>query len=355
MSRHTRASYVGTILTMVMVVHHSSRLSMSRNLATIKTLIEEYRNERIHIHYRRECEIKIDKLKDNFSKMSIEIMKKEKELRQREQAANVSTYTPEPSRCFNFIYDDDDDDEESTIPLNKYISHLSPSIAITTVLPTMEPEDSLIMGDENLSTILEKESDEFIKSMLRTLSQSQVRGNFVTSSNPLFDANDDFSSSDDESLPEEDVQEENFKIYSNPLFKFDEECISSDVNPLFKEVLEDIENKDSYVSNLDKSALLVTPLSDANEDECFDPGGIIDEINAFLDIDVSTDIKDGYHDSEGDIIYLESLINDDNIPYLPPEDFPDYEDSHASSFVHRLLELLSFACLYLGIRYPRSY
>ncbi|GKE01412.1 reverse transcriptase domain-containing protein, partial [Tanacetum coccineum] len=39
-----------------------------------------------------------------------------------------------------------------------------------------------------------------------------LRGNSVTFSNPLFDANDDFTSSNDESLPEEDVLEENFKI-----------------------------------------------------------------------------------------------------------------------------------------------
>ncbi|GJU38774.1 hypothetical protein Tco_1191731 [Tanacetum coccineum] len=90
-------------------------------------------------------------------------------LNQQEQAANVSTHTPEPSRRFNFIYDDDDDDEESTIPLNEIISQIPPSIAITPVLPTMEPEDSLIMGDENLSTIPEKESDEFIKSSVEDL------------------------------------------------------------------------------------------------------------------------------------------------------------------------------------------
>ncbi|GKC16941.1 hypothetical protein Tco_1013723 [Tanacetum coccineum] len=87
-------------------------------------------------------------------------------LRQREQATNLSTHTPEPSRRLNSIcYDDnDDDDEESTIPLNEIISQIPPSIAITPVLPTMEPEDSLIMGDENLSTIPEKESDKVIKS-----------------------------------------------------------------------------------------------------------------------------------------------------------------------------------------------
>ncbi|GKC87102.1 hypothetical protein Tco_1147751 [Tanacetum coccineum] len=92
--------------------------------------------------------------------------------------------------------------------------------------------------------------------------------------------------------------QKNVKIYSNPFFEFDDEYISSDVNPLFDEVLENIESKDSYVSNLDESALLVTPLFDANEDECFDPGGVIDEIDAFLDMDISTDIENGYHDSE---------------------------------------------------------
>ncbi|GKE05713.1 reverse transcriptase domain-containing protein [Tanacetum coccineum] len=34
---------------------------------------------------------------------------------------------------------------------------------------------------------------------------------------------------------------------------------------------------------------------------------------------------------------------------------PDYEDSRAHGFVHRPLDLQSLACLYMGIRYPRSY
>ncbi|GJY36334.1 hypothetical protein Tco_0421712 [Tanacetum coccineum] len=129
---------------------------------------------------------------------------------------------------------------------------------------------------------------------------------------------------DDKSLSNEDALEDNVKIYLNPLFEFDDEYISSDVNPIFDEVLANIESKDSYVSSLEEPALLVIPLSDDNEDECFDPGGEIDEIDVFLDIDVSTDIEDGYHDSEGDIIYLESLLFDDTIPHLPPEVFLDH-------------------------------
>ncbi|GKC93819.1 hypothetical protein Tco_1159261, partial [Tanacetum coccineum] len=214
------------------------------------------------------------------------------EINQQEQEATVSTHTPKPPRRFKFIYDDneddddDDDDEESTIPLNEIISQIPPSIAITPVLPTMEPEDSLIMGDENLSTTLEKELDKVIKSSVGDFvpipsksgdtseSDSECdlpscddfysidvpRGNSMTLSNPFFNENDDFTSSDDKSLPEEDLPKKNFKIYSNPLFEFDDEYISSDVNPLYNEVLEDIENKDSYVSNLDEPAYLVTTL-----------------------------------------------------------------------------------------------
>ncbi|GKB82304.1 hypothetical protein Tco_0949199, partial [Tanacetum coccineum] len=90
-------------------------------------------------------------------------------LGQREQAANLSTHTPEPSRRFKSICYDDDDDEESTIPLNKIISQIPLSIAITPILPTMEPEDSLIMGDEDLHTSPKKKSDEFIKSNVEDL------------------------------------------------------------------------------------------------------------------------------------------------------------------------------------------
>nr|GEV14036.1 hypothetical protein [Tanacetum cinerariifolium] len=133
-------------------------------------------------------------------------------------------------------------------------------------------------------------------------------GKYVTFSNPLFDSNNDFTFSDDESLSDEDVSEDNVKIYSNPLFEFDDEYISSDVNPLFDEVLENIKNKDSYDSNLDEPDLLVTPLFDTNEDECFDPRGNIDEIDAF---DIPSDFEDGYYDSDGDVLYLESFLSHD--------------------------------------------
>ncbi|GKE33697.1 hypothetical protein Tco_1453019, partial [Tanacetum coccineum] len=199
------------------------------------------------------------------------------------------------------------------------------------------PEDFLIMGNEELSTIPEKESDEFIKSSVEDLipipresedtsgsdSESVLPSSddfspifeekSVTFSNPLFDSND-FTSSDNESLSDEDVPED-VKIYSNPLFEFDDEYISSDVNPLFDEVLEDIECEDSYDSNLDESTFLVTPLSDSNEDEFFTPR---DDVELLLHHDPSisvTSILEGFIDEppleeNDDLFDLESKEND---------------------------------------------
>ncbi|GJY75523.1 reverse transcriptase domain-containing protein [Tanacetum coccineum] len=113
---------------------------------------------------------------------------------------------------------------------------------------------------------------------------------------------------DDESFLKKDVQEVNFRIYSNSLFEFDDNYNSSNINPLFKEILEDVESEDSNVSN--EPVLLNTPLFD--EDECFDPGGDINKIDAFLD---------DYNDSEGDV--LEILHNTTH--NLFPEVFFDHE------------------------------
>nr|GFB00073.1 hypothetical protein [Tanacetum cinerariifolium] len=73
-------------------------------------------------------------------------------------------------------------------------------------------------------------------------------------------------------------------------------------------ILKNIESKDSDDSNLDEPDLLVTPLFDANKDGCFDSGGDVDKIN---------DFEDGYYDSEGDILYLGSLLNDDLVYHDP--------------------------------------
>ncbi|GJS83544.1 hypothetical protein Tco_0750085 [Tanacetum coccineum] len=74
---------------------------------------------------------------------------------------------------------DDNFDPEAELRKIKYLlnqdlsTESSPktdtSIAMTPILPTMEPKDSLIMGDEDLCTIPGKESDKFIKSSVEDL------------------------------------------------------------------------------------------------------------------------------------------------------------------------------------------
>nr|GEV42657.1 hypothetical protein [Tanacetum cinerariifolium] len=264
----------------------------------------------------------------------------------REEGRDVAIFMEKKEEMWPFL----GPRNEKTIPLCDIISQLPPSIVITTyplVLPIEYPEDNLILGNEELSTIPKKESDEVIKSSVEDFvlipSESEDTSGSdsecdlplcddfspidipnrksMTFSNPLYDSNDDFTSSDDESLSDEDIPKDNVKIYSNPLFEFDNEYISSDVNPLFDEVLEDIESKASYDSNLDELTLLVTPLFNSNEDEFFDPGGDDDDINAF---EIPLDFKDDYYELKRDVLYLESLISYDITPNLPPKVFLDH-------------------------------
>ncbi|GJQ98762.1 hypothetical protein Tco_0521747 [Tanacetum coccineum] len=219
-------------------------------------------------------------------------------------AANISTHTPKPSRHFNFTCDDDDDDEEYS-NLLKDMPQISPSITLAPVVEDLIPipresedtsgsdSESVLPSSDDFSPIFEEKS--------------------VTFSDPLFDSND-FTSSDNESLSDEDVPKD-VKIYSNPLFEFDDEYISSDVNPLFDEVLEDIECKDSYNSNLDESTFLVTPLSDSNEDGFFT---LRDDVELLLHHDPSINIVsilEGFIDEppleeNDDLFDLESKEND---------------------------------------------
>ncbi|GKA10202.1 reverse transcriptase domain-containing protein [Tanacetum coccineum] len=123
---------------------------------------------------------------------------------------------------------------------------------------------------------------------------------------------------DELTLLKKGVHEENFQVYSNPLFEFDDDFNSSNENPLFNEIDEDVENKNSNVSNSDEPVLLNTPLSD--KVECSDPEDDIDEIDAFLAMEVSSNFEEGYFDSEGDfageLITLPSRIAREHEEYL---------------------------------------
>nr|GEV17193.1 hypothetical protein [Tanacetum cinerariifolium] len=221
----------------------------------------------------------------------------------------------------------------------------------------METEDSLRMGDERLDTISETGSNEFIKYSVESLvpnpSESEddsecdvpACDDFTTFYNLLFDADDDFSSSDNESFSDEDISKE---IYSNPLF--DEQIISikmdlhhfNDEYDLIKSLL----NHDSFIissslkidSLLDEFAgeliLLKSILPGINETDC-DPEEEIRLIEKFLydnsspqiDLTLTSDnsmplgIKEDDYDSERDMLIFEGLPSNNSLSLPENESF----------------------------------
>ncbi|GKE55338.1 hypothetical protein Tco_1494523, partial [Tanacetum coccineum] len=131
------------------------------------------------------------------------------------------------------------------------------------------------------------------------------------------------------------VHEENFQVYSNPLFEFDDNFTSSNVNPLFNEMVEDVVDENSNIAKSDEPVLLNTPLS--NKVECSDLEVDIDEIDAFLAMEVSPNFEKGYYDSEGDVIFLENLLSDDTTHNLDSEVISDHEPKQNESIHNTLI------------------
>nr|GEY49345.1 hypothetical protein [Tanacetum cinerariifolium] len=164
---------------------------------------------------------------------------------------------------------------------------------------------------------------------------------FTTFFNLLFDADDDFSSSDDKSFFDEDILK---KIYSNPLF--DEEIISIKIDPHYfnaeSDLIESLLNQNSSIissfkidSLLDEFVgeliLLKSISSRINEPDC-DPeeeirlieklfDSLRDEIDLSLNLDDSmpSGIETDDYDSEGDII--EVLLSNDSLSLPKNESF----------------------------------
>nr|GFB26068.1 hypothetical protein [Tanacetum cinerariifolium] len=113
----------------------------------------------------------------------IEIQKKEK-LLQLEQWAYLSTHPSK--RLTSFCYDNDDDYD----------------FAITPILSTEEPINSLSMGDEHLDIIPATKSDEVIKSSVEDLILIPTKDHLEI----VMNSNNDISSSDDDSLHEENIE-----------------------------------------------------------------------------------------------------------------------------------------------------
>nr|GEV66973.1 hypothetical protein [Tanacetum cinerariifolium] len=294
--------------------------------------------------------------------------------------------------------------KKSSISLNN-TSQISLVHAITPILPTEEPEYSLSMGYEHLSTISETEFDEVIKSSAKNLlpipSEYEVTFDdesecdvpvkdesspvFTTFSNPIFDDNDDFTSSDDESLSDEDVSTEDFKVYSNPLFD-DEEINSDEINLHYfnakSNFVESLSNHDTLIDSSLKfdylkefsGALMPTSIVDKERirrehkeyislmEKLFtinlfprlmknfhanmivktlptytilieDSDSLKEEIDIFTGIDdlMPLGIKSEDYDLEGDIHFLEELLVNDSISF-PKNKLSNFDHRDDPSF-----------------------
>ncbi|GKC03382.1 hypothetical protein Tco_0994992, partial [Tanacetum coccineum] len=269
----------------------------------------------------------------------------------------------------NDIFYDGDDNEELFPDEVKRIQQILERTSFDAITPDFLITDSLSMGDEHFSTISKTELDELIKSSVENLvptpSESKdlsdnesecsvpVCDDFTTVSNPLFDADNDFSSSDDkirihlndESLLFiESLLNRDTLIISSPKFDSLLEEFSGelahidlippginevDVNPeedirLVEKLLYDnssprppeefnFENSDAIIESFSPSPI---PVKDIDS--------LMEEINLFLTPDDSMPsggIENDDYDSEGDILFLEELLSNDSLSLPENESF----------------------------------
>nr|GEV47158.1 hypothetical protein [Tanacetum cinerariifolium] len=216
----------------------------------------------------------------------------------------LAEYINTPSWNRPAFYNNGEDDDED------YVIAITPDFLIT---------NSLIMGDEHLNTIPEKESDEFIKSSVETLvpnpsefedececdvpdCNDSKTTNFSTFSNPLFD---DSTSSDDESSHEEVIHEMNIdSTLKND--RFDTESY----------LLESLFNRDTLMASSVKiDSLLAEFVGELIFLKLIPPG--IDEANC---------------DPEEDIHLVERLLYDNASPHPPKEFVPKNSNADIESF-----------------------
>ncbi|GJY02490.1 hypothetical protein Tco_0360642 [Tanacetum coccineum] len=286
----------------------------------------------------------------NDSRTINEMLKqREEKCIEREQAANLAVQKEQEEQAaqsftpyWNFPIIDDDD-EEYTIQYREYLKRSSK--AITPDLPTEEPDNSLSMGDEHLNTILETESDEVIKSSVKNLVPipSESKGISDDICDVPFCDNDHFDAefrlidsllSRDISItsPQIDFLPEEFAGKLDPIDPilpgideddFDEEeegAIDIDILQIKDEILrEKLLNVNLLIDKIE--ALNLTPSNpfmleypSSSPIPVVDSDFLIEEVDTFLvsEDSIPSGIESDF-DSEGDIIFLDDLLNNDLI------------------------------------------
>nr|GEW77777.1 hypothetical protein [Tanacetum cinerariifolium] len=232
--------------------------------------------------------------------------------------------------------------KKSSISLNN-TSQISPVHAIAPVLPTKDPEYSLSMGYENISTPPEMESDEVNKSSIEKLvpilSECEVTSDNEREcdvpvckdsstfngcedySEILSDSNNDDISSDDDSF--EDIE----YVEASPL---DSELVGlEEENDVYQE---DEEFNLEYIFQI-QDIILREKLLSINrliaDIESLNDNPTPNQVDLFLasDNSIPLGIENFNYDSEGDIHFLKELLVDGSIPFLENESsYFDYHD-----------------------------
>nr|GEY10611.1 hypothetical protein [Tanacetum cinerariifolium] len=177
---------------------------------------------------------------------------------------------------------------------NEYAQAFS-AIAITLDLPTVEPKDSLRIGDEHLDTILETKSNKFIKSSVENLVLNPSESEDLSDNPHHFNAesdliesllNHDFSiissSSKIDSLLDEFIGELIF-LKTNPQGKFNSKNSDAAIESFSPSPIP-IENSDSFMEEIDLSFTPDDSMPPGIEEDDHDSEGICLSLKNFLAI-----------------------------------------------------------------------
>nr|GEZ32747.1 hypothetical protein [Tanacetum cinerariifolium] len=208
----------------------------------------------------------------------------------------LAEYINSPSWNRPAFYNDDDDDEYS-IQVSEFLK--KSLILIVLVLPHEEPNNSLSMEDEHLSTILETESDEVIKSSVENLV-------------PIPSEFEDFSDNERCSKIESDLIES--------LLNRDILMISyPKINSFLEEFSGELTHIDLIPFGINKANFDHEEEIRLIEELLYDNSNShMEEIDLFLATDdlMPSGIEIDDCDSEGDIQFLEEFLSNDLLPLL---------------------------------------
>nr|GEV51983.1 hypothetical protein [Tanacetum cinerariifolium] len=300
---------------------------------------------------REQCCIEVcEKQKQNMEDTLLELLEKKQEVKNVvEKLTKHGTRIGRSLQNFRVIH------KKSSISLNN-TSQISSVNAITPVSPTEDPEYSLSMRYENLSTPSETESDEVNKSSLENLlpilSEYKVTSDDENEcdvpicedsstfdvcedhSKILFDSsNDDISNDDDDAF--EDIKYVKASPLDSELVSLEKENDETRSGSTTTHANNSLPEYDSFcfVIKPDQERLTCVVMKDISNGSSNDP--LLEEVDLFLasDNSIPSGIENFDYDSKRDIYFLEELLVDDSISF-PKNELSDFDHQDDPSFLH---------------------